>query len=134
MKVTYSSNNSGGNWWLKDEDWIALERAGWQVEWGKTGFDSSECKNAQEAEKHRFIGALATQASKEFSSFKDALLEFESITGQSVTDEGCHCCGAPHSFSTDDYSYSCSGEDCMPYLYDDVPHNFREAVERLSKR
>ena len=38
MKVEYSSNNSGGRWWLKDEDWIALEKAGWTVAWGGTCF------------------------------------------------------------------------------------------------
>ncbi len=27
-KIEYSSNNSGGDWWLKDEDWFALEKAG----------------------------------------------------------------------------------------------------------
>ena len=24
MRVEYSSNNSGGEWWLADEDWLAL--------------------------------------------------------------------------------------------------------------
>lgn len=33
VKVEYSSNNSGGHWWLSDEDWLALEQAGWVVEW-----------------------------------------------------------------------------------------------------
>ena len=25
MKIVYSSNNSGGSWWLSDEDWKNLE-------------------------------------------------------------------------------------------------------------
>src|SRR5690348_13992879 len=33
--VEYDSNNSGGSWWLNDEDWIALEKAGWKVEWAR---------------------------------------------------------------------------------------------------
>lgn len=33
--VEYDSNNSGGRWWLKDEDWFALEKAGWKVGWFK---------------------------------------------------------------------------------------------------
>lgn len=32
--VEYDSSNSGGSWWLKDEDWAALEKGGWTVEWG----------------------------------------------------------------------------------------------------
>ena len=35
MMVEYSSNNSGGGWWLKDKDWFALEKAGWTVAWIK---------------------------------------------------------------------------------------------------
>lgn len=33
MRVEYSSNNSGGSWWLRDTDWFALEKGGWKVEW-----------------------------------------------------------------------------------------------------
>ena len=32
MKIVYSSNNSGGSWWLSDEDWKKLEAAGWNVD------------------------------------------------------------------------------------------------------
>jgi hypothetical protein len=38
VKVEYSSNNSGGYWWLKDKDWQALEDAGWYVHWGRDQF------------------------------------------------------------------------------------------------
>lgn len=38
MKIEYSTNNSGGDWWLKDKDWKALEAAGWSVVWGGTYF------------------------------------------------------------------------------------------------
>lgn len=31
--IEYDSNNSGGSFWLKDEDWKALEDAGWHVNW-----------------------------------------------------------------------------------------------------
>ena len=33
MYVEYNSNNSGGGWWLDDQDWKALEAAGWKVAW-----------------------------------------------------------------------------------------------------
>jgi hypothetical protein len=85
MKITYESNNSGGVWWLKDEDWNALHDAGWEVEW----------------EKRRWLGAVAKTASKEFASIDDAIKEFESITGQDANSKGCDCCGRPHEFYED---------------------------------
>ena len=106
MEIEYSSNNSGGSWWLKDEDWKALEAAGWWV-------------------------GLAKCAKKDFTTVKEALEEFERITGENVSDEGCNCCGAPHSFFWE--GGYCSGEDCLQYLYSNVPSNLREAVEMLNK-
>ena len=38
MYVEYDSNNSVGSWRLNDEDWKALEQAGWVVEWRKAKF------------------------------------------------------------------------------------------------
>lgn len=38
MRFEYRCNNSGGYWWLKDEDWKALEKAGWTVIWGGLWF------------------------------------------------------------------------------------------------
>lgn len=87
-RVKYNSNNSGGNWWLKDEDWKKLEEAGWKVYWAK-----------DEGKSERWLGALATQAEKEFDTMKEAILEFEKVTGQCATDQGCNCCGEPHDFS-----------------------------------
>lgn len=82
MLIKYISNNSGGSFWLEDKDWKALEKAGWEVEW----------------EKERFLGTLAMSAKKEFNTLKEAIEEFENITGQDATDEGCSCCGPPHEF------------------------------------
>lgn len=86
INVTYSSNNSGGSWWLSDEDWRALEAAGWTLEPLYGGGE-------------RWLGAIATGASKDFESMREAVEEFESITGQDASDEGCNCCGNPHNFS-----------------------------------
>ncbi len=96
MKVEYSSNNSGGSWWLSDEDWKALEEAGWVVEWRK----NSEYADAD----GRWLGALATSAIREGLSLGDAIAEWESVTGENSADLGCSCCGPPHSFflETDD--------------------------------
>lgn len=93
--LEYSSNNSGGDWWLKDADWIALEDAGWTVEW---------CRNRKDSffrpdKGGRWLGALATRAEKEFDSPEEGISEWESITGQTATDEGCNCCGPPHNFT-----------------------------------
>ena len=59
--LTYSANNSGGNWWLNDDDWRNLEDAGWQVKW---------VRNQTSGE--RFLGALATEARKTFDTPEEA--------------------------------------------------------------
>lgn len=100
--VEYSSNNSGGYWWLKDEDWKALEAAGWEVEWYK---DRENVLTGRENPEGRFLGALASSAKRYGVTLRHAIEEWEAITGQSASDEGCHCCGTPHAF----YSYSSSG-------------------------
>jgi hypothetical protein len=81
VKVEFSHNNSGGRWWLKDKDWKALEKAGWTVDWFKD----------------QRLGALASNASKDFPTLKAAVEEWEKVTGQDFFDEGCNCCGSPFS-------------------------------------
>lgn len=81
MLYTYNSNNSGGKWWLDTDDWKALEAAGWSVDW----------------KEKPLLKALATEASKEFPSREAAISEFEEITDESFYDQGCPCCGEPHS-------------------------------------
>ena len=106
MKVTrelrtyiYGSNNSGGHWWLTDEDWRNLELNGWLVYWGGWNKDYTDrkYKTAEEAEHDRWLGCLAKMAEKDFYSEEDAIREFEEITNQDYEDEGCYCCGEPHS-------------------------------------
>lgn len=159
MRVEYSSNNSGGSWWLKDKDWVALEKAGWTVIWGglhfcksRYGFDNrkpnykfKECASAEKCKGHRlskshknmkpddrWLGALARGAYKNFGSVKEALLEFEKLTGQSVMDDGCNCCGSPHSFSWEgDY---CSGERCGEFLFgSEAKLSKRELLEKSTR-
>ena len=129
--IEYSSNNSGGGWWLDDADWKALENAGWVVHWVHDVKDPSHTHNERvgapslphthaygdhkltpvTSSGERWLGALATSAAKETDDPDAAIREFESATGQNSSDEGCNCCGAPHSFTyTDDngdshYSY-----------------------------
>lgn len=93
-KVKYSSNNSGGSWWLTDDDWFNLEKAGWKIDWYKDKVDGLFMK----ADEDRFLGALASGATREGLSLKMAMAEWEDITHQSPYEEGCRCCGEPHSF------------------------------------
>jgi hypothetical protein len=100
MKVTYTSNNSGGNWWLTDKNWKDLEKAGWKVEWIK---DSPFHKDYSEVKKTgRWLGCLAKEASREGLHLREAVDEWENITGQCATDAGCPCCGQPHYFIEED--------------------------------
>jgi hypothetical protein len=94
MIVTYSSNNSGGYWWLSDDDWRELERCGWMVHWVKDDPYKQEWRPGED----RWLGALAIKATVEAASIEDAIEWWESITDQRADDEGCPCCGVPHSF------------------------------------
>ena len=96
VKVHYSSNNSGGSWWLDDDDWNALATAGWDVEWAKDKDPRFIDENG------RWLGALATRASKDFPTLRDGMEEWARLTGENPGDLGCQCCGAPHYFGTDE--------------------------------
>ena len=93
--LEYDSNNSGGSWWLSDENWFDLEEAGWKVNWKKDELDPLFRHSIRDG---RWLGALATSASKEFNSEREGIAEWERITGQSERDNGCECCGPPHRF------------------------------------
>lgn len=89
----YTTNNSGGAWWLKDQDWLALEKAGWTVFWSK---DDPYCDPYREPD-GRFLGSLAVEAAKKFASEGDAIAEWSRLTIQDYYEDGCPCCGPPHS-------------------------------------
>lgn len=110
--VEYDSNNSGGHWWLTDEDWKALEAAGWKVRWtwlenvytddGREHVhdDDGTPKLERVTETgSRWLGALATTAYRSGLSLREAADEWERVTGKSATDAGCFCCGQPHNFT-----------------------------------
>lgn len=100
--VEYSSNNSGGSWWLDDQDWKALEAAGWEVNWRVNDTDWT----GKPYPDGRWLGALATTAKRYGVSEQAAIAEFEDATGEYAGDDGCDCCGPPHSF----YSYDANGD------------------------
>lgn len=94
--VEYSSNNSGGSFWLSDDDWRALEAAGWVVDWVK---GSTSGRYSSFAQGDRYMGALATQAKRYGVGLRGAIMEFDDVTSQNSSDLGCSCCGTPHSFT-----------------------------------
>jgi hypothetical protein len=116
-KVEYSSNNSGGSWWLSDTDWKNLEESGWKVDWYKDREDDLWRDKPDKNGDVRFLGALASSATREGLTMGQAIREWESITGQSSNALGCGCCGAPHSFSDGEgnYYYPDSGGYGDPY-------------------
>lgn len=123
MYVEYSTNNSGGGWWLKTTDWQALEDAGWIIHWIHDVDDPSHTHSEDDDHgrkwgnhKHSYsdplvpaawsgedwLGAAATSAVKVVANADEAsaaIGEFERLTKQRASDEGCNCCGPPHSFS-----------------------------------
>jgi hypothetical protein len=94
VPIKYTSNNSGGDWWLSDDDWRNLADAGWRVEWIKD--DPYWQENGGVGD--RWLGALARSAIRDGLSMAEAIAEFERVTGQDANAEGCHCCGEPHYF------------------------------------
>ena len=157
--VEYNSNNSGGSWWLEEKDWDALKAAGWKLFSGdefaykdgeyipdENGLPSKkdEVDEAdRDKENYSFGWDVPRYAFKRFNSIQEAIKEFEKLTGQDVTDEGCNCCGAPHSFTwgkdiiervpvdEQDYNFA-SGEELLEYMYPDKNTGLskRELLER----
>lgn len=143
--VEYNSNNSGGDWWLKDKDWKNLEKAGWRVIYSNEEFiydkkgshirDKNGIPKTKKSNEEKWLGAFAQYAYKHFNSIEEALEEFEKITKQNVLDDGCNCCGPPHEFTWSssgclgggckckgphkDYNF-CGGDSCSEYLYGDI--------------
>lgn len=126
MYTEYSSNNSGGQWWLSDEDWYKLEKGGWIVAWKHLDYQYNEngsyVRNKDGTPKlvpfkdsnnkykvlrpvrgedgqYRSFGALATTAYRIGLPLRQAALEWEQLTGHDSTDAGCNCCGQPHTFT-----------------------------------
>lgn len=110
-RVEYSSNNSGGDWWLTDQNWRDLEAAGWKVDWVKDDpyFEGDE----------RWLGALARSATREGLTLDEAVQEWERVTGEWAAALGCECCGEPHNFTEYDAEGNYVGSNDHDYPYDD---------------
>lgn len=111
VKLVYSSNNSGGSFWLKERDWKALEAAGWVL---------------IERKSPLFLGQKYTEAYKmiEYDEILKTIAEFFDVTGQNIFDFGCSCCGAPHSFRAEDENEErikyYSQQDASELLYETI--------------
>mgnify|MGYP001578001890 CR=1 FL=1 len=90
MRVTYKSRDSGGDWWLSDQDWLALEQAGWDVCWVK---DDPRYQGET-----RWRGTVAKRASIDAPSLEAAIVNWTQTTGRDPNTRGCECCGQPHNF------------------------------------
>ena len=139
--LSYENNNSGGVWWLSDQDWFALAEAGWTVHWARVnersilGVASRIYVDADDPSDLikpipmpdindgpiRYMGALAVSAAKRFVSAEVGALEFETVANQNLGDEGCNCCGQPHNMRW----YPDGGSDYPQYLtLDRQPRNW----------
>lgn len=108
--IEYDSNNSGGSWWLTDQDWQNLEAAGWDVQWFRNRDD-----NFFRTDKDgRWLGALASSATRSGLTLGQAIREWEQVTGKDSSALGCSCCGTPHSFYAYDDDGRMTGDSYSP--------------------
>ena len=108
--VKYDSNNSGGSWWLDDNDWVKLEQDGWLVLWKD------------------WFGAKAKSALLLCKSEEEAIERFEKITGQLAEEEGCSCCGQPHYFESLDNINS------VDYYFNNAEYQLNKKLKRKYTR
>ena len=77
--VEYSSNNSGGSWWLKDEDWKKLEDEGWKVRWGQPAFCNSKFNFGSNIEPPNTCEPNKCPGHTKANTYEEAIAEGESI-------------------------------------------------------
>lgn len=141
--IEYSLNNSGGRWWLENKDWDALKKSKWDIAGHGMFIYNNEGNHVMTAKGLPKLKKINPEyysyAFKRFNSIKEALCEFEKITGADITAEGCNCCGTPHSFfwnnDKGDRGY-CSGESCSEYLLNEdlTTLTKRQLLERLNSK
>ena len=135
--VEYDSNNSGGHWWLKDENWEQLRKAGWEPEGRELVFGNSP--------DGRWLGALYHSATITITArtpkqaLRAAIQSWEAATSMDASDEGCNCCGPPHTFKIEnpvdkdwDWEDTYISGDQIAYLMTNTKPGvtLREALEK----
>lgn len=73
MKVMYDSNNSGGSFWIGEDDIQKMEAAGW-------------------------VHSGYMTWSLEADSVQSAKDQWAALLGKDPDEIGCECCGPPHNF------------------------------------
>lgn len=106
-----SENNSGGSFWLVQEDYESLLGAGWfldqeEIKKAKSFLDDSFGQGKDGVPYSWRHGALKLQA----ESLREAVESFESATGRDFWAQGCNCCGAPFTISCNDPHEYISGD------------------------
>lgn len=107
MKYEFEENNSGGSWWLSRQQYEALRAAGWH-EPEETDDDkrfAASCLNTPDVP-YRWRQGWWIEA----DSIREAVESWERATGEDFFAQGCNCCGAPFSISSDDYNERLSGD------------------------
>jgi hypothetical protein len=87
-RVELNQNNSGGYWWLSDEQVDALLADGWFID-GSNTYRMREGKRALNLS----IDLPVTTGAVEI-----AMIEFQRVTGEDPNAIGCTCCGPPFHF------------------------------------
>ena len=108
MYVKLDQNNSGGSFWLNDQQFDALLADGWVV-----------ADQRREATYGRAAQNLAIDipVKDPQTAVTVAKIEFGRVTGFDPDDEGCNCCGQPFYFDSvapGDYDYEAIVKAMIP--------------------
>lgn len=105
MKVKFSENNSGGDWWLNRAQYEALFSRGWRYE--PSIYDiENHYDVASSARRDDVPYGWRDNVIGNFDSLRAAVESFEAATGEDFFAEGCPCCGAPFYMSSEGDSIS----------------------------
>ena len=123
MKIQYRTNNSGGSYWLNKRHWDALVADGWRIH------DNGYSREPHDA-------TLDCESDGEDESFLEAVTRWERATGMNASDEGCNCCGPPHTFQLADDGpgwESYSGQSILMLKYPDGPTSLEDALKEIER-
>jgi hypothetical protein len=90
-RITFSENNSGGCWWLKQEQYANLFKVWWKP--GRECYDGT----VRGASRIIVLDAIDEDVALAAAS-KLAIMEWEKATGENADEIGCTCCGPPYQF------------------------------------
>ena len=94
VRVVFNENNSGGSWWLREEQYQKLFDAGWKPGRWRYG---DEGKGYGGAVKIIVLDAVDAKLA-ERQAYDLAITEWEHLTGENHNEVGCTCCGPPYQF------------------------------------